>query len=330
VRIGIVLSNAAVAAPAHTTVHLAWQALRDGHAVRVLEPWDFEVDERGRIRGRASCFDAPTTTRELFVRQLHRGDAPRRTIDVDRLDILLLRANPLQDSIVTFGQHAQAAGVRVLNDPRGMLRTSQKGYLATLPGVPRPRTLVTRSPLSAERFLSTCPGGVVVKPARACGGRSVARVPGHRAEDLLRAAFEAATLASGDGYAVVQEYLAEADDGEKRLVWLDGQLVGGYLRMRAPGEFRHNLKVGGEPRPAELTRQDHALCAALTPHLRDEGVWLAGIDVIGGRVVEVNTLNPGGVHWSDTFSGAGVARRIIASLEPGGALASPLPVHIAS
>jgi glutathione synthase len=312
VRIGIVVSNAAVAAPTHTTVLLACAALARAHQVRIFEPWDFEVDGAGRLRGRAHVFEAPIGP-DALVEGLASRDA-RRSVEVDRLDLLLLRANPFQDTIVTFAQLAQAAGVRVLNEPRGMVLTSHKGYLAALAGVPRPRTLVTRSRSAAERFASEHEGGVIVKPARSCGGRGVGLVRGRR-RDRLEQALDVA-MRGGDGYVVVQEYLHAARAGEKRLLWLDGALVGAYLRQRAPGDFRHNLKVGGQPEPHVLTAADHALAATVTPHLRRDGVWFAGLDVIGDHLVEVNALNPGGVHWSQHFSGEPIADRIVTSLEP--------------
>lgn len=312
-RLGIVLTNAAVAAPTHTTVHLARAALERGHAVRVFEPWDFEIGEDGRLRGRAHVLDGIAATLEAVAAALSQRTAARRSVEVDRLDVMLLRANPLQDSIITFAQMAAAAGVRVLNDPEGMVRTSHKGYLATLADVPRPRTLVSRSRASMERFVSECEAGAVVKPARASGGKGVVLVRSRRREEL-DAAIDVATRA-GDGYLVVQEYLPAAAEGEKRLLWLEGALIGGYLRQRAPDDFRHNLKVGGVPVPCALTPADHALLAALTPHLRRDGIWLAGIDVIGDRVVEVNALNPGGVHYASMFSGEPLAARIVASLE---------------
>jgi glutathione synthase len=191
--------------------------------------------------------------------------------------------------------------------------------------VPRPATLITRSLSVAEQFTAGIEAGVVVKPARSCGGRGVTLVRGRRRMALLPDALAHAGSQSGDGYAVVQEYLPEAAAGEKRLLWLDGRLLGGYLRMRAPGEFRHNLKVGGLPEPCPVTDRDQELAATLTPHLRRDGIWFAGIDVIGGRVVEVNTLNPGGAHYTSQFTGLPVARQIIDSLTP-----TPHPARHAS
>lgn len=313
-RIGIVISSAAAAAATHTTVHIAHAACEAGHSVRFFEPWDFEIDAVGRIRGRAHAFDAGTApTREALAATLNGRTALRRSVDVDRLDVLLLRMNPIDTAVITVAQLAAAAGVRVLNDPHSMLRISHKSWLATLSDVPRPRTIVTRSRSAIDTFASGCESGVVVKPARSCGGRAVAIVRSRRRAPLDEAV--EAAIGAGDGYVIVQEYLTAAVLGEKRLLWHAGKLLGGYLRMRAPGEFRHNLKMGGQPLPCEVTSADQAIAARLTPHLVSEGVWLAGIDVIGDRVVEVNTLNPGGVHYTETFTGLGVSRVLLADLE---------------
>ncbi len=321
-RIGIVLSNAAAAAPTHTTVHLAQVALARGHAVRILEPWDLEVDPRGRLRGRAHLFDAPCSREEL-VAALHGRTAIRRNVEVDRFDVLLLRGNPLDLAVIGFAQLAAAAGVRVLNDPNALVRTSHKAWVATLEGVPRPRTIVTRSRATIECFASDCAEGVVLKPARSCGGKGVTVMRGRRRTGL-DAAIEAA-VRHGDGYVVVQEYVPAAVFGEKRLLWLDGAFVGGYLRQRAPGELRHNLKNGATPMPSPLTESDHALAAALTPHLVRDGIWFAGVDAIGDLVIEVNTLNPGGVYWSEQFSRPDIAHRLVASLERAATPPSLLP-----
>ena len=88
-------------------------------------------------------------------------------------------------------------------------------------------------------------------------------------------------------------------------------LLGGYLRVRAPGEFRHNLRLGAEPAPCPPDPRDEVVIRALAPHLEAAGVWFAGIDVIDGCVVEVNTLNPGGIHFTATFSKRPIARSIL-------------------
>ena len=312
-RIGVVVTRASNIAPTWTTAHIIQAACARGHAVRLIEPWDFEVDPRGHLIARAWAFDAPFEDRQRFCDALLRRDARRCYLEVAQLDLLLLRINPMDTAVLTFASLAEGLGVPVLSPPVALLKTSHKGYLATLPAAARPRTLVTRSSATIGAFAEEFRDGVVIKPARASGGRGVRWVrPGHPRQPLGEVR-EARGL--GDGYLVVQEYLPAAADGEKRLVWLDGQILGAYLRRRAPGEFRHNLAQGSLPEPTTPDDRDRELVALVTPHLRRDGVWFAGLDIIGGQLVEVNTLNPGGVHLIDLFSGGDLQGEILRWLE---------------
>jgi glutathione synthase len=282
--------------------------------VRFVEPWDFEVDPTRRLIARAHAFDVPVPADRL-AEQLASRSAVRRYVELDRADLLLLRAAPFDATVLTFGAIAQERGVRVVNDPSGLLRVSHKGWLATLQDVPTPPTLCTRSRASCHEFYSMQPDGVIVKPARGSGGRAVSFV-GPGASEAMDHAFELARI-EDDAYVVVQRYLPEAELGEKRLVWLDGAILGGYLRRRAPGEFRHNLKRGGLAEPTAITADDRALGAAIAPHLERAGVRLAGLDVIGAQVIEVNALNPGGAFHTDRLTGSHLADLIVERLTGG-------------
>ncbi len=284
--------------------------------MRFIEPWDFEVDPIGRIVARAHAFDTDQDgdiDPARLCRMLHAREARRRFVEVCRLDALLVRINPIDAAVLSFAMAAEEGGVVVLNAPKMVTWTSHKAWLASLKGVPRPRTLVTRSRATIHAFAGELPGGAVVKPGRSSGGRGIAYVPKERPAELDLALDHARGI--GDGYLVVQEYLPEAEFGETRLVWLDGEILGSYVRQRAPGEFRHNLKRGGVPEPHEPGPEDFRLIEALNPHLRAAGVWFAGIDVIGGRVSEINTLNPGGLHLIQEFSGLDFSGPLVTALE---------------
>ncbi len=297
-RIAIVVTSVRSLDGTWTTSHLAHAALQEGHSLRFLEPGDFEVTSAGRLVGRAWSADEPHPSVDALAQALSGRVLPRRYVDLASCDLLLLRVNPLPWHVLQVAALAQEAGVPVLNDPLGLTRTRGKSWLANLADVPRPATLVTASRGSALAFAQQLGGAVIVKPATGSGGRGVMLVPAHR-PDLLDHALDEAR--NQGGLAVVQEYLTAAADGEKRLVWVRGQLLGGYLRQRAPGNFRHNLKQGGRPVPCAISPADLALSAAITPHLVRNGIAIAGLDVIGDKLVEVNTLNPGGVHWSDAL-----------------------------
>jgi len=312
-RLGIVILRAAHLDATWTTVDLACSALRRGHEVRFIERTDFEIDRNAHLVARAHSFDPPDPGPDAMIAALHDRTAPRRSIDLEKLDLLLLRVAPLDPAVVHFATLARDRGVPVVNDPEGIVRVSNKAWLAAQPNIPSPPTLVTRSAGAASIFQSQSEHGVIVKPARGSGGRAVTLVPRHARAELVRA-FDAA-MATGDGYVVLQAYLPEAENGEKRLVWLDGEIIGGYLRRRAPGEFRHNLKRGGTAAPALITDEERNLALQLSPLLVESGIRIAGLDVIGGRITEVNALNPGGTFHSDRVSGSRLADRIIERLE---------------
>jgi glutathione synthase len=310
-RIAFAITRAASVESTWTTVGLASAALNCGWAVRFIEPWDFEVDPSGGLIARAHAFNKPTDHQAL-AEALSTRQAPRRFVDLSRLDLLLLRAAPLSTSVLTFASLVQERGVRVVNDPTGLMRVTHKSWLAAQPGVPTPATVVTRSRAAIALFYDQQPTGIVIKPARGSGGRGVSNI---QPEDpaALDEAFDAAKKV-GDGYVVAQEYLSAAKHGEKRLLWLDGEVLGGYLRRRAPGEFRHNLKQGGLPEATEISSSNRELVAKLSPSLLAAGIRFAGLDVIGDHLIEVNVLNPGGAFHTDRLNGTHLAETIMGQL----------------
>lgn len=300
-RIAFAISRASSVDESWTTIHLARAALSRGDQVRFVEPWDFEVEESGRVVARAHAFDTPASAEEIAIRLVERS-AVRRHLDLENVDLLLIRAAPLDLAVLTFATLARDRGVPVVNDPLHVVRVSHKGWLATRTDVQIPLSIVTRNRGSCDVFHQAQPHGVVIKPARGSGGRKVSFVaPGD--SEGLDVAFELARE-EGDGYVVVQRYLPQAEEGEKRLVWLDGEVIGGYLRRRGPGEFRHNLKRGGIAQATTIEPADLELGTQITPHLLQAGVRLAGLDVIGGHLIEVNALNPGGAYHTDRLTGS--------------------------
>ncbi|MCB9664588.1 MAG: hypothetical protein H6732_10790 [Alphaproteobacteria bacterium] len=312
--VGIAISRVTALDATWTTVHVARALLARGHQVRFIETWDFEVDARGQLTARTHAIDPPEIGADAIVRRLHRRQAARRYLRVDTLDLLLLRASPLEAGLLAFAAMAQDRGVPVVNPPAAMTQVSHKAWLAGLKDVPTPQTLVTRSPGSGLLFYEKLRRPVIVKPARGSGGHMVQLVR-RRDPQGFATAFQEAGMRSE--HVVVQAYLEEATEGEKRLVWMDGDVLGAYLRRRAEGEFRHNLSQGGTPEPTVVTDAEKAVVARLSPHLRRAGIRIAGLDLIGQHVVEVNAVNPGGAFYADLLHGTDVAGSIVERLEAG-------------
>ena len=122
-RLVIAISRTTTLEAYYTTVHIAFEALERGHSVRVVEPWDFEIDQGGRLVTRAHALDRAPPDRETLVELLANRKAQRRYVELTAADILLLRVNPLDPAVLAFAQLAKLAGVAVHNDPTTLMLT---------------------------------------------------------------------------------------------------------------------------------------------------------------------------------------------------------------
>ncbi|RMG16707.1 MAG: glutathione synthase [Deltaproteobacteria bacterium] len=195
----------------------------------------------------------------------------------------------------------------IINEPAGIRAASEKLYTLHFPEL-TPRTLVTRDPKRLESFLDDCGGTMVIKPVDLMGGYGVFIV---RREDPNRGALIETSTRDGRDLIVAQEYLPEAKEGDKRIILLEGEPVGAVLRVPGAGDHRGNIHVGAKTVAAEITRRDREIAAALAPALERDGLYFVGIDVIGGRLTEVNVTSPTGVQEIARLSGVDLAAKVI-------------------
>ena len=295
-----------------TTIHLARASLKLGHDVIFIEPWDFSVDSSRGLRARGAFFSGPPPSAAQMVAKLTTRQHRRKMVDISSLDMLMIRAAPLDTTILTFCLIAESEGVSVVNAPRGALAVSHKAWLPTLVDAPIPATLVTRSHGAATTFFEVLDRDVIVKPARGSGGESVHRVAAGDHEDFLHAT--ETTAARGDGYVVIQAYMPRADEGEVRVVVVDGSPLCAYLRTKDEGAVVHNLRQGGTAKAVEITVEQVSSLEKLRAPLLALGIRFAGVDMIGHEVVEVNALNPGGVFHADRLNGTDYGCEVISRL----------------
>jgi glutathione synthase len=163
-----------------------------------------------------------------------------------------------------------------------------------------PPTLLTRSLGLAREFLAKH-GELVIKPLYGFAGGSVFRVG--KDGSNLASLMELFNRSYREPH-VVQAFLPEIAEGDKRIVLVDGEVVGAVNRIPGEGEIRSNLAVGGKAAKTELTAREEEICAALAPELRKRGLLFVGIDVIGGKwLTEINVTSPTGIVAIDALNG---------------------------
>jgi glutathione synthase len=125
----------------------------------------------------------------------------------------------------------------------------------------------------------------------------------------------AEATAHGRRFVLGQRFLPEIDAGDKRVLLLGGEILGWVRRQPAPGDFRSNVNAGGRCVPCELNEQDRAICARLGPWLRRQRIHLAGVDIVGSQVLEVNITSPSCLREMNALYGWSLERRILDYVE---------------
>jgi glutathione synthase len=240
------------------------------------------------------------------------GDPHFRWLDAERLvdlaaevDVVLMRQDPPFDMAYITATHllerARDAGVLVVNDPTSVRNAPEKLFVLNYADL-MPPTLVTRSLAAAQAFRGKH-REVVVKPLYGNAGAAVFHVP--QADSNLPALVELFGEVWREPF-MVQAFLPEVAKGDKRIVLVDGEPVGAINRLPKDGEIRSNLAAGGSAHATDLTAQEQAICARLGPDLRRLGLVFVGIDVIAGRLTEINVTSPTGIRAIDRFNGTNI------------------------
>jgi glutathione synthase len=239
---------------------------------------------------------------------------PQR-LDLGRdVDVVLMRQDPPFHMGYITATHLLErieGETLVVNNPRSVRNAPEKIMVLDYRQF-MPPTLVTRS-VDEVREFQRQHGAVVVKPIHGNGGKAIFRVPG--GGDNLSALFEVFNQTWPEPH-MVQPFLPEVAQGDKRIVLVDGEVAGAINRKPGEGEFRSNLAVGGSAEATELTAREQEICAAMGPRLKELGLIFVGIDVIGGQwLTEINVTSPTGIVAIDRFNGTDTAGKIWDAIE---------------
>lgn len=234
---------------------------------------------------------------------------------LDAFDAVLIRKDPPFDAnyaYMTQVLEAARGKTLVLNDPRGLRDANEKLYSIHFSRW-TPRTLVTATPSRIRDFVRDVGGQAVIKPLDGMAGAGIFLL---REDDKnFNAIVEARIGEFGDTFCMVQEYLPAAREGDKRILLLDGEPLGAILRVPRHDEARANIHVGGSVVKAEITPHEREMIADMAPRLRADGLFFVGLDVIGGKLTEVNVTSPTGIQQMQRMDGVDYSGRVVEWIE---------------
>jgi len=327
IKIGFVVNDVATEKDNYTTIRLARKAASLGHSVALVGLGDFIYDANGGVCAMArSPRRADHVDDAAFLADVQADDANLDRIAVDQLDVLMLRSDPAGELVerpwapnsgLLFAQLVTLRHVIVLNDPTHLTDASNKTYFQHFPEQVRPVTCITRDPDEIKSFITSHDGRGVIKPLQGSGGQSVFVVDGQSGANLN----QMIDAVIRDGYAIVQEYLPGAAKGDLRLLMLNGRPLrvdGRYAcfrRYNDSGDARSNISAGGKVEMAEPDGDALRLAEMVAPKLVRDGMYLAGLDIVGDKLMEVNVDTPGGINMAEDLTGVDFSRVVIADLE---------------
>jgi glutathione synthase len=230
------------------------------------------------------------------------------------VDVVLMRQDPPFDLGYITATHLLEriqSETLVVNDPAGVRDAPEKVWVLDFAQY-MPPTMITRSIGAARQFLADH-GDIVIKPLHGNAGKAVFKIGSDGAN--LSALMELFNATYREPH-VLQLFLPEVADGDKRIILVDGEVAGGINRRPAKGDIRSNLAAGGTAEASELTETEQEICAALGPELERRGLLFVGIDVIGGKwLTEINVTSPTGIVSLDQFNGSDTAGLIWKAIE---------------
>ena len=217
--------------------------------------------------------------------------AKKKTLKLSSMNVIFIRQDPPYDMAYITSLHIleliDSNKTRIVNDPIGIRNSPEKILIFNFPQL-IPPTIVTRSSDQVIEFLKKY-RKAVIKPLYGNGGAGIFLIANN---DLnLNQIIESFTSNSKEPF-IVQKYLPDIIKGDKRIILVNGKLVGAIARIPKVNEIRSNIHVGGSAKKTTISKSDKIICDAIGPELRKRKLFFVGIDIIGKRLIVINVTSP--------------------------------------
>ncbi|MBU2943734.1 glutathione synthase [Shimia thalassica] len=287
----------------------------------------FRIAEEAQARGHELFYYSPdqlayeegeiTAVGQFMTLRREQGNhvdlGPVTRVNLKDFDVVWLRQDPPFDMHYITSTHLLdrlKPDTLVVNDPFWVRNYPEKLLVLDFPDLTPPTTIARN--LDTIKAFKEKHGDVILKPLYGNGGAGVFRLDAN--DRNLTSLHELFTGFSREPL-IVQKFLPDVSNGDKRVILVDGEPVGAINRVPAAGETRSNMHVGGRPEKIGLTERDLEICAVIGPLLKEKGQVFVGIDVIGDYLTEINVTSPTGIQELERFDGVNIAEKIWLAIE---------------
>lgn len=261
------------------------QAQSRGYQLHYMEMADlYLLEGQARARTRLLSVEPDPTQWYQFNGQ--------QDIALSELDVILMRKDPPFDTEYIYAtymlERAEDEGTLIVNKPQSLRDANEKLYTSWF-SQHTPKTLVSRDAARLKAFYQA-EQDVILKPLDGMGGASIFRL---KPQDANVSVIIETLTEHGQRYAMAQRFIPAIQDGDKRVLVINGEPVPYCLaRIPASGETRGNLAAGGRGEARPLSDSDWAIARAVGPTLKAKGLIFVGLDIIGDKLTEINVTSP--------------------------------------
>ncbi|NND52400.1 MAG: glutathione synthase [Flavobacteriaceae bacterium] len=284
-----------------TSLALIKECVKRGHGVAMCTPSNLT------IRDSVTCAfvnvikrmdKVPNSLKSFY----NKAELREEMLPLAGFDVIFFRANPPLDPIMLNFLDSVKDDVFIVNSLRGMREANNKLYTAAFGDnhsniIPSTHVSKNKEYLVEQIRLSKS-DKMILKPLNGFGGSGVILIEKSAMSNINSLLDFYITNSDGSSnYVILQDYIKGADQGDVRVLLLNGEPVGAMRRVPGSGDHRSNVSAGGSVQKHTLTKEERALCKQIGPKLVNDGLYFVGIDVIGGKLVEVNVMSPGGITY---------------------------------
>ena len=284
-----------------STFAMLLEAQARGHSLSYYTP-----DKLALVENKVFSSVQSLTVKDELGNHFKLGE--RKRVDMESFDVVLMRQDPPFDMNYITSTHLLERihpKTLVVNDPAQVRNAPEKVFVLRFPQL-MPPTLITRD-LSEIKAFRARHNDIVMKPLYGHGGGAVFRVT---KDDLnFGSLYDMFAVTFREPW-VIQKFLPEVKHGDKRILLVDGEYAGAVNRVPAPDDLRSNMVRGGTPKDTELSPREKEIVDTIGPALRERGMILVGIDVIDGRLTEINVTSPTGIRAVKNLGGPDVAAKV--------------------
>ncbi len=291
---------------ADSTFRLAEEAQNRGHDLYAYTPNDLTFN-RGKVVANVRSISLKRKIGD------HVNFGAVELLDLSEFDVIWLRQDPPFDMGYITNTHLLdlvAKETLIVNNPFWVRNLPEKLLVLEFPDL-IPDTIISRDLQEIKEFKREFKD-IIVKPLYGNGGAGIFRLKDD--DKNLTSLHELFSTMSSEPL-IAQAFLPDVQNGDKRIILVDGKPVGAINRVPKAGEIRSNMHVGGKAEPAKLSQRDREICSAIGPTLKSKGQVFVGIDVIGEYLTEINVTSPTGIQELEQFDNRNIAEMIWHAVE---------------